>query len=69
MIVKITNDNGNLSYPILGELYFATPYKYDIDKVTLHYLVNENFEKSQFQYSKEEPLCNEYRENLEVIAI
>ena len=73
MIVEITKDSSEhgVIFPLVGEFYKAKPYRYDSDKVTLIYQVNQTGKKLDKQYcdcSESDPLVNEYRHNLRVVS-
>ena len=70
MIIEITHKFGNRIFPNIGEFYFAKPYRYDSDKVTLFYQTDNNgviLEKQHTDCGLNNPLCNEYRDCIKII--
>ena len=68
MIVEIIDAHQNQVYPNIGETYYATPYRYDSDKITLHYMVDaKTGQPLSVQHCDNPPLCNEYIHSVKVI--
>lgn len=68
MIVEIIRDHPSNKYPKVGEFYKAKAYHLDPSKVTLLHKVDPiTFVKLEHQHAPE-PLCNEYRCNIKIVA-
>lgn len=71
MIIEITHKYGNRIFPNVGEFYFAKPYRYDSDKVTLFYQTDKEGNRLEKQYTDcglDKPLCNGYLDCIKIIS-